>query len=304
MTLRAIVVLTALCAVLAGAGRRGWKGALAVLLVAGTGLVALELPPARAGVAEGIACAILVPLFPLHGLYRRALTRLPAHLAAVVAVVLPVVGFHELASFAQGFPPLMARILAALAIAGMVLSASRAFVKPEPAAAVADASLAFYAISWWFLSTGRAPWASTMTFTLAVGLATCGLLLVQSPLQGRTGALLEQAPADLAPQTPRRAVMLWLLVVAALGLPPFGVYSGLVGMLLGPHFTWSAAVFAVAFAWLGASWLLFDLGQDGLFGSGRARRPCDLAPLELLSLGVILVLLLALGIAPSGFLTP
>ena len=42
---------------------------------------------------------------------------------------------------------------------------------------------------------------------------------------------------------PRFSTLLALLALAALGMPPFGVYSGLMGMLLSPEFSPSGPFF-------------------------------------------------------------
>jgi NADH-quinone oxidoreductase subunit M len=110
----------------------------------------------------------------------------------------------------------------------------------------------------------------------------------------------------LARPMPRFATVLSLLVMAAMGLPPFGLFSGYMEMLLNPSITLSIAMsgdlVVILLAWLAASWYLFRLMQRLLFGPHRLDIPYeDIRPTEVASLLVVLLILLALGIAPYGF---
>ena len=81
---------------------------------------------------------------------------------------------------------------------------------------------------------------------------------------------------------------------------PFGVFAGFVGLWLGTPLTLSVAPVVVAGAWLAASWYLLDFVQRLLFGRLRPDlRYDDLRQPELASLVMIVLLLAALGLAPS-----
>jgi NADH-quinone oxidoreductase subunit M len=134
----------------------------------------------------------------------------------------------------------------------------------------------------------------------AVSLATSGLLLAWYMLRARYGEIGLRALSGLAQPMPRFAVAVTLLALAAIGLPPFGVFSGFMGLLLAPSFTWTGWLIVIVIAWLSASWYLFDLVQGLLFGRCQTeRRHEDLRDAELTSLAVVLVLLLALGVMPT-----
>src|SRR3970282_1628827 len=98
---------------------------------------------------------------------------------------------------------------------------------------------------------------------------------------------------------PRFATLLALLVMAAVGLPPFGLFSGFIAMLLAPSVADAWGLTAMLFTWLAASWSLFKLVQRLLFGPHRADIHYeDLRGAEVASLAIIVVILAALGIAP------
>jgi len=90
--------------------------------------------------------------------------------------------------------------------------------------------------------------------------------------------------------------------MAAAGLPPFGLFSSFMEMLLTPPITMSRDLIIILLAWLAASWYLFRLMQRLLFGPHRSDiRYEDLRPTEVAPLLIVLLILLALGITPYGF---
>ena len=91
----------------------------------------------------------------------------------------------------------------------------------------------------------------------------------------------------------------------ALGMPPFGVFAGFMGMMLSPGFMPTAAFAVVVVVWFSASWYCIDLLQQVIFGRGRPDlRYEDLHRAESAALVTIVLLLLALGLAPPRFFQP
>ena len=137
-------------------------------------------------------------------------------------------------------------------------------------------------------------------YVSAVGLALSGLLLAWYALRARYGDIDLRSLGGLAYPMPRFSTLVSLLALAALGMPPFGVFSGFLEMLLHPAFTPSWGMAVVLVVWFGASWYLVDLLQQLVFGRQRAAvRHEDLRGTELVPLLVMLLLLLALGVTPS-----
>ena len=140
----------------------------------------------------------------------------------------------------------------------------------------------------------------TVVYVSAVALATSGLLIARYVLRARYGEIDLRALTGLSERMPRFAIALLLLTVAALGLPPFGVFSGFIGMLLAPSFVLSGALAVILIVWLCASWYFVDLAHGLLFGRQRHERHHeDLRAPELASMVIILALLVALGVMPA-----
>ena len=106
----------------------------------------------------------------------------------------------------------------------------------------------------------------------------------------------------LARPMPKFGLCLALLVMAAVGLPPFGLFFGYVGMLLSSS-AMSVGLVIVLLTWFGVSWYLFKLMQRLLFGPHRADfRYDDLRPAETAAIAVVLLLLVLLSVVPHGWL--
>src|SRR5690349_21636511 len=184
----------------------------------------------------------------------------------------------------------------------MLYGSVKAMTQSRAASIVAYGSLAFFSILWWYLLAARSAPPPTVVYVSSVGLATSGLLLTWFALRARYGEIGLRALSGLAEPMPHFAIVLSLLAVAALGLPPFGVFSGFLGMVLAPSFAVSGALVVVLVTWLIASWYLFDFTQGLLFGRQRPEhRYEDLRAPEMASLIIVLVLLTALGILPARF---
>lgn len=248
-----------------------------------------------------LACAVLLPLVPLHHGYVAAVTRLPGSLPSFTVLLLPAIGLHRLAALVPTLPDLISTAIVILALSGAVYSTIKALAQSRVRLLVAYGSLAFCSVLWWFIVEVRLVRPQAAVFLGSVALATSGLLLAWQVIRSRYGDDVDfHAISGLAGRMPKFAVLLSLLALAAMGLPPFGVFAGFVGLWLGTPLTLSVAPVVVAGAWLAASWYLLDFVQRLLFGRLRPDlRYDDLRQPELASLVMIVLLLAALGLAPS-----
>ena len=265
-------------------------------------LIALISAPPVSTLAVVIACAVALPLVPFHKTYITSLTGLPGNLPAFLALLLPIVGFHALLTRLPQFPIALSQTITILALLGMLYGSLKALAQFRAASVAAYGGLVFQSILWWYLAAIHASTPSIVVYLSAVGVATSGLLLAWYMLRARYGEIGLQALSGLAQPMPKFAVAFSLLALAALGMPPFGVFSGFIGLLLVPSFMWSGGLIVVIIVWLTASWYVFALMQELLFGGVRmVRRHEDLRQYELASLVIVLVLLVILGVMPSRF---
>jgi NADH-quinone oxidoreductase subunit M len=133
-------------------------------------------------------------------------------------------------------------------------------------------------------------------------LITGGMFLAWRAVQTRYGNLDLNRICGLAQPMPRFSILLSLLVMAAMGLPPFGLFSGFIEMLLNRSIPMSWDLTVILLAWLAASWFFFNLMRRLLFGTHRTDiLYTDLRRGEAASLVIVLLILLAIGLAPYGF---
>lgn len=277
-----------------------WRGLSSYGLGITATLLALVLPAPASDIAALVACATLLPLLPLHSGFVVSLSGLPGNLPAFLALLLPMVGFHDVQVLLTTLSGTVLRTLAILALAGAVYGSLRALIQSRPLPRLAYAALAFFCLLWWYVAeTGTAPIPATI-FLSAVGLATGGLLLAWFAIRARYGDVDLRALGGMAYPMPRFSTLLALLALAALGMPPFGVFSGFLNMLLLPAFTPSGPFAVIMLVWLTASWYQIELVQQLVFGRARVElRYEDLRRTEFMSLVLVLILLLVLGTAPS-----
>lgn len=266
-------------------------------------VVSLVAAQPVSSVALLLACATLLPLFPFHGGYVAAVAGLPGNLPAFVVLLLPGIGFHGLITLLPDFPDWIVEAVIILALIGTLYGSLKALVQCRVVNLLAYASLAFFSILWWYLGMTRSVVSQAIVYLSAVALVIGGLLLAWRAVQARYGDVDLNAVSGLARPMPRLAAGLSLLMLAAMGLPPFGLFSGFMGMLLAPSFAPSGTLVVILVAWLTASWYFLDLMQRILFGRPRSDiRYEDLRQTELASLLIIVLLLFTLGVVSPRFL--
>jgi len=276
--------------------------ALTALLPAATRATALP-----AGEMAMLVVAVLtLPLFPFHGLYITALTRpsgpLTAFLPIVLAFLLPAAGLYVAGPLLPRLPAELLHGIRMLALYGAVFGMLKALIQFRVRRLIAYAGLVFHSLLWWHMAVAGSYTPQAGVYARAAILVTTGLLLAWYAVQMRYGNLDLDRIGGLAQTMPRFAALFALLIMAAVGLPPFGLFLGFMGMVLEASVRGSGWELAVVFVvWFGASWYLFNLLRRLLFGSARADIPyADLRPSEAAVAGVVLAALLLVGAGGLG----
>ncbi len=277
--------------------------------IAGLIALGLVLPAAAriddlpaADIVLFFVAAFTLPLFPLHGVYLFALTRLPGYLPLILAFLLPAVGMYCLSGLLYKMSAELLQGIGVLALLGALYGSLKALVQFRVTQLLAYAGLSFFSILWWYLAVTGTFTPQAAVYTVAVILVIGGLFLAWHTVQKRYGDLDLNRIGGLARPMPSFAVLMSLMVMAAVGLPPFGLFSGYMAMLLSPSFVVSWDLIVILLVWLAASWYLFRLMQRLLFGPHRSDILYeDLRFTEVTSLLIVLLILVALGIVPYGF---
>lgn len=283
-----------------------WWGLGAYTLGALCLLLTLVAAPPLSSMAALLACTILLPVVPFHDGHLTALTRLPGNLPSFMVLLFPALGLHSLAPLAATLPDSIVWVMSVLALAGTAYGAIKALAQSRVRLLLAYSSLSFFSMLWWCVVTTRSATPRAALFVGAVGLVMCGLLVAWQIIRTRYGDDVDpQAISGLASTMPQYAVLLSLLALAAMGLPPFGVFAGFMGLLLSSTAAFSTGIIVLVSAWLASSWYILDLVQKLLFGSRRSDlRYADLLHTELVSLVIVILALLALGVVPISLFGP
>lgn len=269
--------------------------------VVGAGL-SLAAGPPISSVASLATCAVLLPLMPFHDGYLTALTRLPGSLPPFIVLLLPVLGLHELVSAMPTMPNEFVGIVSFLALISSLYGAIKALAQSRVRLLLGYGSVSFFSILWWFVAGAHMVTPRAAVLAGAVGLATGGLLVAWQVIRTRYGDDVDpQAISGLAAAMPKYAVLFSLLGLAAMGIPPFGVFAGFMGLLLTSPPSSTIGLFIALTAWLVASWYIMQMVQQLLFGTRRPDlRYADLQDPEFASLILVVLALLALGLAPTS----
>ena len=263
-----------------------------------------ELSGDSLGAVAGVLIAgLLLPLFPFHVVYVKALTRAPRGLTVALSILLPALGVGGAAVLIPKLPPPALSAVGVLAAVGAVWGSIKALAQVRVSQLLAHAGLALYSVLWWHLAQVGKLTPHSMLYASAVTLALGGLTFGWDRVRVRHGDLDLNQIGGLFRPMPRFALCMALLVMAVVGLPPFALFFGYLAMLFSPSTTMSAGLVAVIAAWFAASWYMFGLMKRLLFGPHRTDlRYEDLGPAEIGAFVVVIALLILLGVVPEEWM--
>jgi len=254
-------------------------------------------------IGQFIAVALLLPLFPFHGVYVNAVARSQGYWTPFLALSLPMLGSYWIANLSSDFPTANLGAVQMLALLGALYGSLRALAQVRVPELLAFASVASFSAVWWFFAGVGTFEMAAFVYIAAVALITSGLLLSWHFLRRRYGNLQLDRMHGLARIMPRFAVLFSLIVLAAVGLPFFVFFPAQMELLLWPSLKISWGLGVILLSWFATSWYLFRMMQRLLFGRHRAEiRSTDLRPAEFAGLVILLVMLVALVAVPSAWL--
>ena len=280
-----------------------WWG-ISLFGLAGLGvLMATSSHPPTSSSAAFLTCMVLIPLLPFHTGYLTALTRLPGNLPSFAAVLLPVVGLHLMVTLLPTLPATIAGFVSLVALPGALYGAVKALAQTRVRLMLAYSSLSFFSVLWWFAASSHVTTARAAVLIASLSLATCGLLIGWQVIRTRYGDDVDPLSiTGLASSMPKYGALLSLLGLAAMGLPPFGVFTGFMGLLLHSPIPSLLGLLIFLLAWLAASWYIMNAVQRLLFGIQRSDiRHHDVVPGEWGALALTILVLIVLGLAPNDW---
>ena len=276
-----------------------------IIALIAVGVAWKQTPRLPADLAGSIGLLLLaglcLPLFPFHGLYTAALRRAPRTMSVALAVLLPAIGFFLMPKL----PPELVPAVGILAAFGALWGSFKALVQIRVLHLLSYAAVGLYSIFWWHLAQAGKVTPPATLYAWAVTLTVAGMVLGWDRIRVRHGDLDLNRISGLLKPMPRFALCMALLVMAAVGLPPFGLFFGYLGILLSPTTGTSLnfGLFAIVAAWFAASWYFFKLMERLLFGTHRQDLLYeDLRPAEIIAFAVVILLLVIPVTIPQQWL--
>lgn len=246
---------------------------LPVMTIVGFGIVGLVTSPLEEGSFKSIiwiaAAGLLLPLFPFHGLFVAIATKAPRPIGAVLAVAIPILGIFAFCGLQPEANPELLKAISIISLCGAIYAMTKATVKNEVPQRIAYGSLGLYSILWWHIGSAGQLTPSAALFAASLILVTFGLLFGWDRIRVRYGDLNLNQLGGLFLNMPRLALCFALLVMAIVGLPPFGLFFGYMGMLLDSQVPTGLGLTIALITWFFVSWVFFKLMQRLLFGPQR-----------------------------------
>jgi NADH-quinone oxidoreductase subunit M len=255
------------------------------------------------------AFAVKVPIFPLHGWLGDTFSEAPVALAMVVAGKL---GLYSMLRFHIGLFPnesrIVAPVLVGLAVVGVLYGACLALVQRDFWRLMAFAALSHLSlITLGIYGLTLTGWEGAVYQILNHGVVDGALFLLLGVLYDRYRTSEIDAYGGMAAKLPRTATFFVFATLAMIGLPMLGGFVGefviLLGTFTGVSKGWAiTALFGVILSAAYMLWLVQRLFYGPESKLAASTPPEDLRFGQMAVLWPLAVLMLAMGLAPMGWL--
>ena len=257
-----------------------------------------------------IAFAIKVPLFPFHTWLPDAHVEAPTAGSVILAGVLLKTGTYGLLRFCIPIFPEAAQayssIISVLAIIGILYGGLVSMVQPDLKKLVAYSSISHLGFIVLGIFTFNVNGIQGAIYHMAShGISTGALFILVGMLYVRRHSHLIHDFGGLAAAVPRLSTFFILVSLSSLGLPLLNGFVGEFLIILGAFKARTLFGVLAALGIVIAATYILSMIQRVFFGpiaDEENRRLKDCRPRELLILGILTVVIIAMGIYPQPFL--
>jgi NADH-quinone oxidoreductase subunit M len=249
------------------------------------------------------------PLVPFHAWLPSTYTQAPTLVTIYLAAVLSKMGTYGILKILLPLFPDAARAFAPtlmwLAAIGIVYGALLAIAQKNLKTAIAYSSLSHVSyILLGLFSLTPSGMSGALLQMVNHGIAIAGLFLLVGHLEKNRGSLELSAFGGLAKTTPLLATGFMIMVLSSVALPGTNGFVGEFMVLVSSYRVDSGAtILAASGMVLGAVYML-NLYQKTMFGPAAAEAPAsaDLSIKEIVVIAALSAAVVAIGVAPQGYL--
>lgn len=255
-----------------------------------------------------VAFSVKTPLFPFHSWQPETYAACPTAGVVLVSGAMAKLGTYGFYRFCiQLFPeavPTVAPLFVGLAVVGILYGALVAAMQRDVKRLIAYSSISHLGYVVLGLFSGTAQGISgALLQMINHGITVGGLFLVLGLIEEQTGTLKIRSLGGLWERVPLLARIFLILTLASVALPLTNGFVGEFLILLGAFQTFpTAATLATTGVIWSAVYMLW-MFQRVVYGPARAEHTIsDLSGTPRLVLSLVVILVFALGVYPSGFL--
>lgn len=252
-------------------GRRGPRW-LMPALVTGAGAVLLvtwSVPGVNLAAVQLLACMVLLSVAPFHAALAETVGRLPGAWASLYVVLLPMPGFGGAVFLVERMPEEVRPIVGLLGLLSVGYGSCAALVELQVKRRLALAYTAQLGLAWWWLFLPGVGAEHVLPYVGAVTILAAGLFSSWLFLEHRFGEPTLDQFGGLARSMPAFAVLFVILLMGAMGLPLFPLFSSLAAAMMDSPIGSAGGVAVVCVAWFLAAWQYGQLLHGIWFGRPR-----------------------------------
>lgn len=242
--------------------------ALSALVVLVDGIGPGYVPP----VLLVMACMVLLPVAPLHTSLTEGLARLPSLVSPVILLGSSATAWWGISVLALGeLPTALRDTMAILSLASATYGSLHALAERDVKRRLAFAYVVLTGMGWWFLLLPGSHLDRVVPLLASAVPVFAGLFVAWAYLERRLGTVTLEQLGGLATRMPLFATLFTVLLMAAMGFPPFAMFLSFAALLLSTQTAPWFGGLVIGAIWFLGSWQFGRLLQDLWFGQTQFR---------------------------------
>ncbi len=210
-----------------------------------------------------------LPLFPFHGFYVTCMKKASRIFRLGLALAAPFLGIYLASSVISEIPKEFLPVITILALVSALWATIKAVFQLSILHLITYGAVALYSIFWLHIAQLGSISDYAISYVWSLTILIWGFFLAIGQLFTRYGELEINDIAGLFRKMPYFSVLFGLLIMAAVGLPPFTLFFSYLGILINHSNGISSELVGIILIWFMSCWYFFKLMQSILFGISK-----------------------------------